>query len=89
MDIRLLHHDLKSCRLHAWPTAQAQCMQAEARMQAEVSHRGHYVARVDATELMDPYDRSMASAPEIVSIVMQDNVHLPVSSDTSATIGCA
>ena len=80
---------MTAASLHVWHVTLAFNVQAEARMQAEVSHRGHYVARVDATDMIDPYDPSVASAPEIVSIVMQDNVHLPVSSDTSATIGCA
>ena len=58
-------------------------------MLAQVSHRGHYVVRVDASSTLHPYDRTIDSAPEISSIIMQDNVHLPLSSDTAASIGCA
>ena len=63
-------------------------MQAESRMQAHVSHRGHYVVRVDATNILNPYDASVSRTPELVSIIMQDSVQVPVSSDTTANLGC-
>ena len=62
--------------------------QAAARKQAEVSHRGHYTVRVDAANVIDPYDSDVSRSPELVSIIMQDSVQMPISSDTSTNLGC-
>ena len=57
-------------------------------MQAQVCHRGQYNLRIDASNLINPYDPRVARAPELVSIVMQDHVQIPLDNDTHATIGC-
>ena len=62
--------------------------QAAKEKEAEISHRGRYVLRVDATEALHPYDTSVSVAPELTSLSMEDVVQIPVLEDTTATIGC-
>ena len=74
-----------SCQaLHGRPSSQA-AQSAE----AEVVHRGRYIVRVDATETLRPYDRSLATAPELSSLSMESVLQIPVMDDTTATVGCA
>ena len=65
------------------------CLQAAQAGEAEVSHRGRYVLRVDATEALHPYDLSVAVAPELTSLSMENLLQIPVMDDTTATLGCA
>ena len=64
------------------------CIQAAKEKDAEISHRGRYVLRVDASEALHPYDTSVSVAPELTSLAMEDVVQIPVLDDTTATIGC-
>ena len=64
------------------------CQQAAKEKEAEISHRGRYVLRVDASEALHPYDTSVSVAPELTSLAMEDVVQIPVLEGTTATIGC-
>jgi hypothetical protein len=57
------------------------------RMQAQVAHRGFYIFKIDASELLDPYDRRVATAPEVYEVAMNSQLHTPLSDDTGVTIG--
>ena len=64
-------------------------LQAARAGEAETSHRGRYVLRVDATEALHPYDLGVAVAPELTSLSMENVLQIPVMDDTTATLGCA
>lgn len=63
--------------------------QAAQAAEGEVQHRGRYVVRIDTTEALHPYDLSVAVAPEIASVAMENVLHIPVMDDTTAIVGCA
>lgn len=46
--------------------------------QAEVEHRGQYVFKVDATALVDPYDRRARTLPDLRGVFVSSGVDVPV-----------
>ena len=57
------------------------------RLQAQVAHRGFYIFKIDASELLDPYDRDLMTTPEVYEVAMNSQLHTPVSDDMGVTIG--
>ncbi len=55
----------------------------------QVSHRGFYSFKVDATSLVDPYDRHVSTMPEVYEVAMNSQISSPLSDNTVATLGGA
>ncbi|BDA50839.1 DnaJ homolog subfamily C member 11 [Coccomyxa sp. Obi] len=60
---------------------------AQQRLQMQVSHRGFYSFKVDATSLVDPYDRHVSIMPEVYEVAMNSQISSPISDNTVATLG--
>jgi len=54
-----------------------------------VSHRGHYIFRVDASSLVAPYDAGASRAPELRSVAMTSQVQLPFTERMGAYLAGA
>lgn len=61
--------------------------QAAARLDAKVAHRGAYVVKVDATELVSPYDETVGRTPDLAGMAMTTQVHIPLGDAAGATLG--
>lgn len=55
----------------------------------QVSHRGFYSFKVDATSLVDPYDRHVSVMPEVYEVAMNSQISTPLSDTMGATLGGA
>ena len=55
----------------------------------QVSHRGFYSFKVDATSLVDPYDRHISAMPEVYEVAMNSQISSPISDNTVVTLGGA
>lgn len=64
------------------------CVQAEERQEASVAHRGMYIFKVDACDLMNPYDTDVDHTPELISVATTNSVQIPVSETFAASVGC-
>ncbi|KAK9907695.1 hypothetical protein WJX75_008271 [Coccomyxa subellipsoidea] len=60
---------------------------AQQRLQMQVSHRGFYSFKVDATNLVDPYDRHVSVMPEVYEVAMNSQISTPLSDTMGATLG--
>ena len=58
-------------------------------MAAEVDYHGVCILKVDAADAVDPYDASVARAPELTSVAMTSTVQLPLSDTDVASLGGA
>ncbi len=54
-----------------------------------MSHRGHYIFRVDASSLVAPYDAGASRAPELRSVAMTSQVQLPFTERMGAYLAGA
>ena len=61
--------------------------QATARLDAKVAHRGAYVVKLDATELVSPYDEGVGRTPDLAGMAMTTQVHIPLGDSAGATLG--
>lgn len=57
------------------------------RLQMQVAHRGFYIFKVDATNLVDPYDRGVSTLPEVYEVAMNSQLSTPLDDATSVTFG--
>ena len=55
----------------------------------QVAHRGFYIFKVDATNLVDPYDRGVSTLPEVYEVAMNSQLSTPLDDTTSITVGGA
>jgi hypothetical protein len=53
----------------------------------QVAHRGFYSFKIDAQNLVDPYDRSVSMLPEVYEVAMNSQITTPFSDTTAATLG--
>ena len=56
-------------------------------MAAEVDYRGVCIVKADASDFIQPYDRSVSRIPEISSVAMTSTVQLPLSDNDVASLG--
>lgn len=59
------------------------------RLDMQVSHRGFYSFKIDATSLVDPYDRHVSVMPEVYEVAMNSQISTPLSDTMGATLGGA
>lgn len=53
----------------------------------QTAHRGVYMFKVDATNLVDPYDRHVSVMPEVYEVAMNSQISTSISDTTNATLG--
>lgn len=56
-------------------------------MQMQVAHRGIYVFKIDAQNLIEPYDRHVSMLPEVYEVSMSSQISSPLNDSTVATLG--
>ncbi|EIE26180.1 DnaJ-domain-containing protein, partial [Coccomyxa subellipsoidea C-169] len=56
-------------------------------LEMQVSHRGFYSFKIDATSLVDPYDRHVSVMPEVYEVAMNSQISTPLSDTMGATLG--
>ncbi|KAK9804851.1 hypothetical protein WJX72_008677 [[Myrmecia] bisecta] len=59
----------------------------ERELEAAVNYRGVYIFKVDAADLVAPYDKRVSRAPEITQVAMTSQVQAPLTDDMAATFG--